>query len=515
MFNNYKSFFYTFDLIGEIPQLLIFNNRRYKTLFSSIFSIIIIFFSIIFIILSLIQYLKYENPIVVYSKNNDIKTKRTIFINDTLLMLQIVDISNLKAINNSIAYYNADYSAIYDNGSYENTFLEIEKCELGKNINLKYKDIINEKYKFGRNLDDFYCISFKNNKSLFYHPQIGYSFINLRIIMKNSSIYSPGQLQSLIVTENDLIDHSNKEHPINDNFIYYFSSSYSPYEYSKINYRFQYIHYESDDGFFFKNSKIFNGVTFSDKDFFRNIQNNYDFNKNLQENNINEIGVITFEINQSYFDSYKRSYPRLQSLLAEIMSVISLVFEIGRQISFILCDKKMSRDIIRNLLSNKENNLLTQENINKINKKLTKKEIFSENIKIKNEITEKTNISYSLDKEEFENKSNISKYGSEKSKILKQLNYYYIIKSFFCPKDKKTKLINLCHNIITEDISVERILKRFYEFEGIYNFLLSDEEGNFNHFKDTRLNEINKCIDEINNDIKTIRENKFRKLSKI
>ena len=147
-------------------------------------------------------------------------------------MFQIVDISNLKAINDSIAYYNADYSAIYDNGTYENTFLEIEKCELGKNINLKYKDIINEKYKFGRNLEDFYCISFKNNKSLFYHPQIGYSYINLHILMKNSSIYSPGQLQSLIVTENDLIDHNNKDHPINDNFINYLSSSYSPYEYS-------------------------------------------------------------------------------------------------------------------------------------------------------------------------------------------------------------------------------------------------------------------------------------------
>ena len=41
----------------------------------------------------------------------------------------------------------------------------------------------------------------------------------------------------------------------------------------------------------------------------------------------------------------------MQSLLAELMSVISLLFEIGGQISIFLCEKKMSKDIIFNLIN--------------------------------------------------------------------------------------------------------------------------------------------------------------------
>ena len=53
MLNKAESLLYEFDLIGITPQLLIFKNKRYKTFFSSILSILIIFISIIFTIVSL------------------------------------------------------------------------------------------------------------------------------------------------------------------------------------------------------------------------------------------------------------------------------------------------------------------------------------------------------------------------------------------------------------------------------------------------------------------------------
>ena len=56
----------------------------------------------------------------------------------------------------------------------------------------------------------------------------------------------------------------------------------------------------------------------------------YNIEKQLKENNRANIGNIDFSLNKSNYDNYKRTYQRLQSLLAEIMSVISLVFEIGR-----------------------------------------------------------------------------------------------------------------------------------------------------------------------------------------
>jgi hypothetical protein len=334
MFKNYKPFLYTFDLVGEIPQLLVLNERRYKTIFSSIISIIIILFSIIFSLFSLIEYLKYENQIIAYSKSNDIITKRTVFINDTLLMFQLVNISTLNKIDDSIAYYLADYSIIYDNGTCETMSLNIEKCELGKNINMKYEELINDRYKFGRKISDFYCISFDKNISLFYHPHIGSSKINLYVIIKNNSNYKPEEIQSLISSGNNLIDHINKDEPIVDNFIHYFSSGYSSIKYSKTIYYFQYIQYETDDGFFFKNSKKLHGISVHNKEYLRNTQNMNDLNEKYEKNDINEVGSISFEINQSYFDNYKRTYPRIQSLLAEVMSVISLLFQIAQQIIF-------------------------------------------------------------------------------------------------------------------------------------------------------------------------------------
>ena len=68
--------------------------------------------------------------------------------------------------------------------------------------------------------------------------------------------------------------------------------------------------------------------------FNRKMKDNYDLQKDLENNNISNIGSITFEINKAKYDYYKRIYQRFQSLLAEIMSVISLIFEVGRQISF-------------------------------------------------------------------------------------------------------------------------------------------------------------------------------------
>ena len=51
-------------------------------------------------------------------------------------------------------------------------------------------------------------------------------------------------------------------------------------------------------------------------------------------------------------------------------------------------------------------------------------------------------------------------------KNLKSLN---IIKSLFCFKDKKTKLIDLCDRAINKYLCIERILKRLYTLENFCN----------------------------------------------
>ena len=224
-------------------------------------------------------------------------------------------------------------------------------------------DLFKSKLNFWRPIEEFYCISSKSgNVSLFYSPNIGYSLINLNIMIKKNSYSIPEKILSLIISENNIINHSDKNKPINEGFIYHTTSSFNSLEFTEINYVIQYINYESDDGFLYKNNKNFHGISFSDITFNRKMINDYNLEKDLKYSNKSNIGKISFEINKSNYDNYKRSYKRLQSWLAEIMSVINLFFEIGRQISIFLCDKKMSKDIINYLLNKEEKkNLLNRK----------------------------------------------------------------------------------------------------------------------------------------------------------
>ena len=71
--------------------------------------------------------------------------------------------------------------------------------------------------------------------------------------------------------------------------------------------------------------------------------------------------------------------------------------------------------------------------------------------------------------------------------VMKDLNFINILKSFFCFKDKKMRLINLCNNIVQKDICIERILKRLYALENnYYNLIFEKNNDNIN---ESNLNE--------------------------
>ena len=475
----------------------------------------IILISVGFGLISLIEYLKYKSPSIIYSKYND-KTERKFLLKDFTLAFQLVDTIDtfeFNTINNSIGYYQAIFNSIYNNGTIETIPLNIEKCELGKNLNYsKYKDIIDNNTMYGRTLEEFYCLNPQDtNLSFFYHPNIGFSVITLYVIFKNNSIYGPENLHSLIVTENNIIDHYNKNNPINKGFIFQFTGAYNSFEFTKINYNLQYIKYESDDGFFYNNSEVVNGISFLNMISYRNSQEGISIKKNYEKSDISIIGAIGFRINQSNYDNYRRTYQRLQSLLAEIMSVVNLLLEIGRQLSNILCNKKMCKDIIENLINKNKSQSLENNKKSKLIKKNEIKDVISERneiIDIKDKVadkdkTEKNNEIKLLNENKVNSKIKIVRKVRVNNKIMKKINYYHILKSYLCFEDKKSKLINLCHNIVTEDMSIERILERFYNLENIYNLFSNEEKTKFKLINNNRLKEVNQYIYTVkNNDIK-------------
>ena len=97
---------------------------------------------------------------------------------------------------------------------------------------------------------------------------------------------------------------------------------------------------------------------------------------------------------------------------------------------------------------------------------------------------------------------------NNKINILNNINYYNIIMSYLFCKNKKTELINLCHNIINEDLCIERILKRMYDLENLYNYSTNEENCKMKLNKNNRFKEIKKCINEIYNELKDAKYDK-------
>lgn len=114
----------------------------------------------------------------------------------------------------------------------------------------------------------------------------------------------------MIVYENNLINHNHKDSPISEGISFQFIQGFSYNEYTSVNYYFQYLKYETDDGLFFDNIKYLRGISFLDMSYYRSNQNM----GNLDLNSYSIIGDIIIELNKSNYDYYRRTYKKLQTL---------------------------------------------------------------------------------------------------------------------------------------------------------------------------------------------------------
>ena len=139
-----------------------------------------------------------------------------------------------------VGYFVGQYHIICDNGTFGANDISIENCQLGKNIDIKYKEFFNDKYKFGRNIEYLYYLNLNSNISaLLYNPNIGSNSLDIHIVLYNNSNYVLEKLQTLILSVSNLIDHNNKENPISKYYIHQFTGRFNSLEYSRINFNFK------------------------------------------------------------------------------------------------------------------------------------------------------------------------------------------------------------------------------------------------------------------------------------
>ena len=484
-----KQILLKYDFIGAVPEFRVLDETRYKSIFSSILSILLIIFSIVFVIYSFIEYLN-QNPKIEYYKNNDNSTNKTFLISDSLLMFQFPFIcySNLsvKPTAEIISFIEGEFKDF-----------TLEPCELGKNLNPKYKELIEKFEKIESwKLENFYCINYNgSNVTLYSHPSLAYINENY-LIFKLSSECQNFFLNLILVTENDFIDHTNTDNPI---VPYYQKNQYMVLhnDETDIEYNYQYIKYESDNGIFFNDKTTLNGIGV------------HSSNSNNRNDLYDHILNINFRMNSANYDLYRRTFIKFQSFLADVMSLINLLITISKVVTEFLLYKKMHKDIIKYIITSnnniKENKIGKEIFQNKLKSKKIfdiydcKGEKFEKKINQNQVVGEKVNSKISL---EVHNKDCTLEMENEDKniiKVMKILNITNIIKSFFCLKDRKLKLINLCNDIVNKDICIERILKRLYTLENQYNSLM--EEDSSKSFINSDISKIKNIIKRINNEV--------------
>ena len=89
MNSKIKNCIINFDILGPTPSLKIFNEDKFKSFIISIITIIGLALIISFLIYSFIDYLKFNNPTIVYWKDNTQSRNLTLNLSDILLMVQI------------------------------------------------------------------------------------------------------------------------------------------------------------------------------------------------------------------------------------------------------------------------------------------------------------------------------------------------------------------------------------------------------------------------------------------
>ena len=172
MLKKTKPFLFTFDLVGITPRLFIFDQKRYNSIISSILSIIILSLSISYAFYSFIQYLKFNDPSVSYTKDNEQIEEKKILLKNFFIMFQAFEATSFRTINKSYINFKAQLSHRYFNGTNIDIPLEIENCELGKNLIIEFRNATEDLLKINTTIEEFYCFSSKHwNLSFFYNGQ--------------------------------------------------------------------------------------------------------------------------------------------------------------------------------------------------------------------------------------------------------------------------------------------------------------------------------------------------------
>ena len=383
MFKKNKNFIFAFDIYRMSAEINTFNGDN-KTKGGLVVSFIFIALSILYALFTLINYFKYSTPSVIYFKENEQNTIKEFDMNDPFMIGLYIDAFPINESDINIRSYYMKYSL---SGNDTEVYpINFEKCEYGKNVDVKYKEQLSNS-----RIDEMYCISGDlTNHPMFSSSDEEFSEIYIFITISEDINYQKGDLWLGVINSNNVVNHM-ENNPISNIYFTGANTDISKNKYNDIYYYFQYIKYESDKGFFFEKTQSYNGKVFSNME---HSVINFDEKPELNETLIE----ISIGINNKDFDYYSRSYERIQLVIVEIYWFVDIILSIGGIIASYFTDKETSIEIVKYLFAKNINEKSLSEEISINNNNNQQKEstfkVLINNISQQNEtiFKEKINI---------------------------------------------------------------------------------------------------------------------------
>ena len=354
-----KSFIYNLDFLSGTPRIFISGHKNFSTLIGLIATVFILIISIFYTIYALYIFFFEREMTVVELKDNFITKEVRNRLNEFLFAFNVFNVSmkieyfwgkeiNYNSGNFSKTPLNKNYivNLIYENPENKEIIkkyeLDLEYCEIGKNINQELID----KYNF-TGYKNYLCLSNKSsnfdiviNKTYNTYIDIVVSInldnetnLNYKVLYSDESsiLYEMNYFEFQMYSPNDIISNQNISNPIKLRKNYFNHELASPgiLEYTQINTKF--IEYLSDNGFIIKSKDKFKcfsieSITKTTKDRY-----SYESSKNLIYNE------IILYINPDIIESFERTYKKLPAVIADISGIFSLLFNIGQFIVGFIC----------------------------------------------------------------------------------------------------------------------------------------------------------------------------------
>lgn len=321
-----QSILYNIDYLTDRPTLYVFGQDKFYTKGGIFVSLIVIITSICFGVIFINDFSHKKNVNIVYYKE----------IPEQFLSFNLSDsIFMFKVSNNGIPDYYGHFVKTrvmleHKIGNITTVRqLQVEKCEKYKNIPTKFNNL------FGQSLlKDYFCLSSGQNVTMIYDPV---THEQNRIIVyvypcdieessecasreEIENYFDESDIKITFRLERNRIDHYNNTNPFGS--ISFIEEKNIQFGMGFIEYIYWVMeNYTSDDGMIFESKKYYNAISCDESG----------ESSQFQRINFNQFAAkLYFGIKLSHVERYYRSYTKLQSVLADIASVMTVLKILGQ-----------------------------------------------------------------------------------------------------------------------------------------------------------------------------------------